>query len=485
MIYKELWNKAATLTLLAMVSVAFAYSQEEFSSLESKPSSVSNEQLTDNSVNFFSSSDKPLAQVESSKPKVSLAKKYFQEGKAFFDKGEYEPALQSFRKALYQDPSDPLLNHLMGRSAFELGNYEEALFAFERVLVLNPNLVLSRLEKGRTHLALGSKLEAKEEFQKVLESDIPPAVRANVESLLAQIGAEREHQFSGILLLSQMWDSNATLGTGPLPLAFSPSLKSPTTLRSDSIFSTAVVLTHKYPLAKEGLTWKNNVTWFFSDNTTINSNDLNLGIAGTGFDYAYQRHMFTSGVNFTGIVLDDHGYQNNWGASLNYSYAYSQRTNFRGGWNYTRRHHFSRTGQNATFGFVHSYTFGMSFMKDPKNTWDFSWLHKFDNSPRDGNVGLEYTRYKVAPSYTRVLNNFINLNLSGVRRHDEYTSPAVGQPDGRQRSDLGMIGTVGFTWKVNPKLLFDIASTFTDNESNVNASTYLVKQLSLTVTSIF
>ncbi|SCA63060.1 hypothetical protein SCG7109_AH_00280 [Chlamydiales bacterium SCGC AG-110-M15] len=421
----------------------------------------------------------------------NLAKKYFKEGKAFFDKGDFENALESFRKSLYEDPTDPVLNHLMGRSAYELGNYEEALFAFERVLVLNPNLVLSRLEKARTHMALGSRVEARQEFNRVLESDIPSDVRKNVEALLAQLGSGREHTFGGILLLSNSWNSNVTLGTGELPSPFIPSFISNPTLRSDRIFSSALVLTHQYPLAHEGLTWKNNATGYISDNSTVNENDLNLGIFSTGLEKVYQRHTFGGFANWTGILLQGDSYQSNYTGALTYKYAYSPRVSWRFGWNYTRRHHFAVSGTTQTLGFVHVYTGGMSFRQDEKNTWDISWTHKFDKSPREGNEGNAYNRYDIVTKYTRVLNPRVNFNLSFTRRHDEYTSSLLTTPVDPgtnvrpQRSDLMLSGTGGFTIKLTPKVFFDISGTYTDNNSNIDVSTYMIRQLAMTLTAIY
>ncbi len=424
-------------------------------------------------------------EIPSESENIPLAKKYFLEGKTFFDAGYYQNALEAFRKSLYEDPTDPILNHLMGRSAFELGEFEEALFAFERVLVLNPNLALSRLEKARTHLALGSKLEAKEELERVLEADLPDSVRSNVEGLLASIGAERKHEVSSILLVSNMWDSNSTLGTGPLPFPTAPSLISSPTQRSDRVLSIAGVLSHRYPLATQGMTLKNSLTGFLSDNTTVNTNDILLANLSSGFEYSRQRHLFSANATWTGIVLDEHLYQNNVGVALNYAYAYSQRLNLRSGWGYTRRHHFSRVGANPTFGFVHSYNFGASFLQNAKNNWDFSWTHKFDKTPVEGTFASGYNRYELAGRFTRILTSRLNLNLSGVRRHDEYTSPSALSPSGAQRSDIALIGSAGLTFKLTPKILLDCSTSYSDNESNIPNNTYIVKQLIFTLTALF
>lgn len=418
--------------------------------------------------------------------KASEAKKFFLKGKAYFDKGDYENALEAFRSSLFEDPTDPVLNHLMGRAAYELGKYEEALFAFERVLVLNPNLALSRLEKARAHLALGSILEAKEELERVLESDIPSEVRANVETLLAQIGSERKHVVSGVLLFSNMWDSNASLGTGPVPL-LGTSLISDPTRRSDRIFSSAAVLSHRLPLAKEGLSWKNGATGFVSDNTTINANDLLLAVLSTGMEYAYKRHVFDLSLSWMGINLDESAYQSCSGLALKYNYAYSPRISFRAGGSYTRRHHFAAPGSagiNQTFGFANSFDAGLSFLQNEKNNWDFSWVQKFDKSPREGKVAQSYYRYELIARFSRVLTNRVTFNLTGTRRHDEYGVVHDVYMD-RQRSDLTRIATAGFSIKVTPKVIFDFAGAYTDNDSNIPNNTYLSKQLYMTLTALF
>lgn len=424
-----------------------------------------------------------LAQAEAVE-KVPLAKKYFLEGKVFYDQGDFTNALESFRKSLFEDPTDPVLNHLMGRSAFEIGSFEEALFAFERVLVLNPNLALSRLEKARTHLALGSNLEAKEELLRVLEADIPPEVRANVETLLAQIGSERKHEVSGVMLFSNTWDANATLGTGALPLPQAPSLTSDPTTQSDRIFSMAAVLSHKYPLAKEGLTWKNGITCFASDNVTLNTNDLLLGAYSSGLEYSFKRHLFDVTGSATVILLAEHLYQSTPALTVKYNYAYSPRLSFTTGGNYTRRHHFSTAGTDQTFGFVNSYNLGVSFLKDDKNSWNTSWTQKFDKSPRDLKVASSYYRYELVLGYTRVLTDRLSLTLKGTRRHDEYAIIHDVFTD-RQRSDITRIGNLALNFKLTPTLLLDIAGGYTDNDSNIPNNTYITKQGILTLTALF
>lgn len=419
--------------------------------------------------------------------KTPLAKKYFLEAKSFFDQGNYEKALELFRKSLFEDPTDPVLNHLMGRAAFELGNFEEAVFAFERVLVLNPNLALSRLEKARAHMALGSNLEAKEELKRVLEADIPPEVRANVEMLLAQIGAERKHSVSGVFLLSNLWDSNATLGTGPLPLPQAPSLISDPTQKSDRVFSAAGVFSHRYPLSKEGVTWKNSVTLFLSDNTTLNTNDLLLGAVSTGFEYAFKRHLFDFGTSLTYIILNDHPYQSTPGISLRYNYAYSPKLSFRTSGTYTRRHHFSSAGAvgiDQTFGFVNSYNVGFSYLQSAKDNWDFGFSQRFDKSPRDGDVAQSYYRYEVVGRYMRVLTDRFSLNVTGTRRRDKYNQIDKVYTD-RSRSDLTRIASIGLNIKLKPTLLLDLAGNYTDNDSNIPNNTYITKQFLLTLTALF
>jgi tetratricopeptide (TPR) repeat protein len=418
-----------------------------------------------------------------------LAKKYFLKGKGFFDKGDYEKALIEFRKSLYEDPTNPVLNHLMGRAAYELGNYEEALFAYERVLSLNPNLVLSRLEKGRTHLALGSRNEARKEFKRVLEADIPQEVKMNVEALIAQLGSERQHTVNGVFLLSNLWDSNTTLGTGPLPLVIYTDFISDATARSDRTFSTAIVLNHSYPLAKEGLTWKNSSTVYFSDNTTINSNDLFLGILGTGLEYQFKRHQYNIMYSVTGINLDEKPYQVSNSLAVNYNYFFSNKLTLRAGWTYSRRHHYApESGTN--FGFIHGYSLGASYIQDKKNNWDLAWAHKYDKSPKNGPAS-SYRRYEITGRYTRTLTDRINFNLIGTRRHDEYNLPLVSGVAhlghvGQLRSDMTLIASGGFTFMLNPQAYIDVLGSYTNNDSVHSSNyTYMVKQFVVTFTKLF
>ena len=135
-------------------------------------------------------------------------------------------------------------------------------------------------------------------------------------------------------------------------------------------------------------------------------------------------------------------------------------------------------------GFIHAYNAGFGFVQDEKNNWDFSWSHKFDRSPREILESQAYHRYEVLARFSRILTKYVTLNLSGTRRHDEYTKAHPLFPD-RQRSDIGLLGSLGFSFKVTPKVLFDISGSYIDNKSNIPQNTYLVKQLNMTLTVLF
>ncbi len=418
---------------------------------------------------------------------LKRAKDLYKEGKRLFDEGKYEEAIEKFREALFEDPTNTTINYLLGRAAFELGNFEEATFAYERVLLLNPNYSLARLEKARSQLALGARQEAKAELKRVLESpDLPPNVRANVELLLAQISAKRKHEFSGLAQLSHVWDSNATLGTGPVALPFAPSLFSLPTKRSDRIASGVIVLNHQYPLAHDGWYWRNGFTGYVSDNDSVDANDLYLIAGRTGLQWIHKRHVVECEFNTTMIWLGQQLYQSNNSANVAYNYAFSARLNLRAGGSYTRRHHFQGIGPSisATFGLITTASAGGAFYLNANNHFFFTYDYRYDKTPRTGMAPLAYRRHEATARYTRILSRLWSCSVTGKIRHDRYTTnhPIFVT---KRRDDLGLISSAGITYRATYWLLLDAAASYIDNDSNIPNNDYHAAQGTLSSTFVY
>ena len=86
---------------------------------------------------------------------VSDRSQLFEQGRVFFDAGNYERAYDLFWEVFKVDPENLDINFFLGRAAFEIGNYEMALMAFERILIAKPEANRVKLEMARTYYRLG------------------------------------------------------------------------------------------------------------------------------------------------------------------------------------------------------------------------------------------------------------------------------------------------------------------------------------------
>ena len=78
-------------------------------------------------------------------------------------KGEYDAALQSYQKALVQEPDNPKIHYNIGRVLYRMGKYDEAVSEFQLGLLENErtfqsdvfyNIGNSQFKKGRLEAAI-------------------------------------------------------------------------------------------------------------------------------------------------------------------------------------------------------------------------------------------------------------------------------------------------------------------------------------------
>src|SRR5690348_7876731 len=70
-------------------------------------------------------------------PDTEVARKHFNAGRSFYDKGEYERALDEFQAARRVRPH-PALDYNIARCLDRLEQYEDAIAAYERYAATNP-----------------------------------------------------------------------------------------------------------------------------------------------------------------------------------------------------------------------------------------------------------------------------------------------------------------------------------------------------------
>jgi Flp pilus assembly protein TadD len=163
-------------------------------------------------------------------------------GKAMLQRGQALIALNSFNRALQQDPNNPELLNAKGGALYSLGHYEAAVEAFETATKLSPgaahifsNLGYSQVQLGNLELAAKNILAAL-----TLEPDNVLA-KSHWKSLMSTIGAARASYWMDRLASG---GSPVIAETKPVTAQTARVNSDPQTPREVSVMS---VLNLKYP----------------------------------------------------------------------------------------------------------------------------------------------------------------------------------------------------------------------------------------------
>jgi hypothetical protein len=80
-----------------------------------------------------------IASIKSNKPIYDSGETYYEEGKRFFDSGDFQSAARYLVSALYFEFENRKYHFWLGKAFYEVGNYSRARKRFEKVIGLDPN----------------------------------------------------------------------------------------------------------------------------------------------------------------------------------------------------------------------------------------------------------------------------------------------------------------------------------------------------------
>ncbi len=111
------------------------------------------------------------------------------QGRAFFEKREYAPAIEAFKKALAVDPKQPEAHAYLGMMLAQAGHAEGAIMAFDRALEAQPDFPMALWGKGMLLYQTKSDPAAARETLQRLAAILPPGEdKTAVEKALADLG---------------------------------------------------------------------------------------------------------------------------------------------------------------------------------------------------------------------------------------------------------------------------------------------------------
>lgn len=115
----------------------------------------------------------------------SKAKKYFQKGLNYVQRGNYQKAIGEFKKSLDIDPSFPEAQYSIGASYWKLKQVEKAIPYFQKAIKLKPNFANAYGDLGMAYIYLREYSKAKQSLQRAKELFVKQGDNASVKRIEA------------------------------------------------------------------------------------------------------------------------------------------------------------------------------------------------------------------------------------------------------------------------------------------------------------
>lgn len=205
------------------------------------------------------------------------------------------------------------------QTATSLGDFDKASYAYERMLQVDPQLDRVKLELGVVYMKQQKFEDAEGLLKEVLKKDLPDRVRANVESVLAQVEqASKENFFTGSLSWGVLYDSNGNAASDTdrvtvfdTSLALSPNDQK----TSDRQMSVSAGLNHRYQKRDklaEGVLfgWGSSLNLYQSEQEHLDNLDLKVVDVRSGPTFTFTELGLMIGLtaDYTQIILDNNSY---------------------------------------------------------------------------------------------------------------------------------------------------------------------------------
>jgi hypothetical protein len=98
------------------------------------------------------------------RPRNNTAKVYFDNGNAFYDKKEYDKAINAYTEAIRLDPNYAIAYYNRGLAYSNLGKFDKAISDYSHAIRVDPNFTLAYVNRGAAYSIQGNRAKANADF---------------------------------------------------------------------------------------------------------------------------------------------------------------------------------------------------------------------------------------------------------------------------------------------------------------------------------
>ncbi|MEF8793662.1 tetratricopeptide repeat protein [Thiohalorhabdus sp.] len=249
------------------------------------------------------------------------------------EQGRMEQAYQLARDHRAELEGRTRFDFYYGVAAIEAGHVAEGVFALERVLMRQPGHDRARLELARGYFLLGEDPRAREAFRTVMAQAPPESVKATIDRFLEAI-RRRSDRYETVATayvdLAGGWDSNVNSATEADSVAlfdglFELNLSDSSQAREDAFWQLSGGAEVRRPLSPT-----TGVFGAFDFRVRGHAEESDFNTGRFSYQGGWEWRGDFSRLRLAGrlqpFLLDGDVYQNRYGASAEYRYAFAETT---------------------------------------------------------------------------------------------------------------------------------------------------------------
>ncbi len=413
--------------------------------------------------------------VEVDKKVLTTQTGTFQEVITYYNNRDFKKSYSLLKSNTFENEDMRQYNFYLGRSAFELGLYEEAYGAFERVLILDSNHTRARLEFARTLYMLKMYEEAKLEFKKVQESNIPKAVKDNIDLFLRAIEDGTQQQFlTQILMFGYQYDTNVnSVYEGNIYYPGLNILLNGQQEEKDSFLEQLYIANHRYDLGKIGeYTWDSTFLIYAQQYKTTHNKNVEFASINTGPTYAASKYSFSVPLIYERLRYGSSTYLHSGGIAFKYNRFLSETLILNNELSYKKKKNLIEANKknDSTSKSISLGAYKILTQQDSLSMNTSFETERKDSDLYDSNVAQN--KYGINFTYTHIFNEKYKLALGYQYYTSRYKDIDTASGFTEKRQDNSDNYNITFTHTINKSANINLKVTHIDNSSNQDQYKY-------------